>query len=285
MVLITIVEFISLFAWIIFLNKLIMQKKHNILICLLLMAGIFSLFTFSCKKDDTNKTADIIMKDVDGNVYHTVTIGTQVWTIENLRTTRYNDSTAIPVLTYGKSPADLTAPFVCTYNNTANTDTINTYGRLYNWYAIDNNKVCPKGWHIPSNYEWTTLVDYLIAHGYSYDGLTAGSTSAGGTTDNKIAKAIASSTGWVSSQIEGSVGNTDYPAKMNATGFTALPGGSFNANGQYVMMGSGGFWWSSTENSANTTVAFGRSLINSYYSINQGIASKTCGLSIRCVKD
>lgn len=270
-----------------FYNRIIMKKNHTILICLLMVTGVLSMLTNnSCKKDDTNNpTADITMIDFDGNVYHTVTIGTQVWTVENLRTTRYNDSTAIPVLTYGKSPTDLTTPLVCTYNNTTNTDTINTYGRLYNWYALDKNKVCQKGWHIPSDKEWATMVNYLISHGFSYDGSTAGTTAPGGTSDNKIAKALASSTGWTSSAMEGAVGNTDYLAKQNATGFTALPGGSLNENGLYVLMGTGGFWWSSTENSASSPDAYGRSLINSYYSINQGVASKTCGLSVRCVMD
>ena len=264
-----------------------MQKNHTILICLVLITGFCSMLTFSCKKDDSNNPADeTTVKDIDGNVYKTVSIGDQTWMAENLRTTRYNDSTLVPLIVYGKSNPAIIGPFVCTYKFTTNADTIKTYGRLYNWLAVTagNGKLCPKGWHIPSDAEWTTLTNYLAAHGYNYDGSPAATAAPGTTPDNRIAKALASSTGWLSSAMEGSVGNTDFPDKRNATGFTAMPGGARTDVGAFVQMGIGGFWWTNTENSANTANAFGRSLINSYYSINSGTTSKSCGFSVRCVK-
>jgi uncharacterized protein (TIGR02145 family) len=263
-----------------------MQKKQTILICLLLITGFFSLLTYSCKKDDSNNSAAETVKDIDGNVYKTVTIGTQTWMAENLRTTRYNDSTLIP-FPYGKSSPDIMGPFVCTYKFTTNSDTIKTYGRLYNWYALtaNNGKLSPKGWHIPSDAEWTTLTNYLTSHGYNYDGSTAATPAPGTTPENRIGKALASSTGWLSSAIEGSVGNTDSPAKRNATGFTALPAGARTDLGAFIYMGVGGFWWTLTENSSNTVNAYGRSLLNDSYSVNRGDASKMSGFSVRCVKD
>jgi uncharacterized protein (TIGR02145 family) len=262
--------------------------KNNNKLCIILFAftGLILLFTLSCKKDDSNNPADeITVKDIDGNVYKTVTIGTQTWMAENLRTTRYNDSTLIQ-LPYGKSSSAIYGPFVCAYKYTTNSDTIKTYGRLYNWYALtaNNGKLCPKGWHIPSDAEWTTLTNYLTANGYSYDGSTAATPAPGTTPENRIGKALASSTGWLSSAIEGSVGNTDFQNKRNTTGFNAYPGGSRTDVGQFVQMGVGGFWWTSTENSTNSASAYGRSLLNSYYSLNSGEANKMCGFSVRCVK-
>lgn len=247
--------------------------------------GFFSLLTFSCKKDDSNNPADeTTVKDIDGNIYKTIKIGDQTWMAENLRTTRYNDSTLIP-LPFAKSTAIL-GPFVCTYKYITNSDTINTYGRLYNWYALtaNNDKLCPKGWHIPTDAEWTTLTNYLAAHGYNYDGSAAATPAPGTTPENKIGKTLASSTGWLSSAIEGAVGNTDFPDKRNASGFKAFPAGARTDVGQFIQMGVGGFWWAITEDNTNTNNAYGRSLLNSYNSLNRGVASKMNGFSVRCIK-
>jgi uncharacterized protein (TIGR02145 family) len=90
------------------------------------------------------------VKDADGNVYHTVKIGNQVWTVENLRTTRNNDGSAIPHVTDGTEWAALTTPGYCFYDNMSNVDSIKEYGALYNWYAVDTKKLAPAGWHVPS---------------------------------------------------------------------------------------------------------------------------------------
>jgi len=154
------------------------------------------------------------MTDIDGNTYKTVTIGTQTWMAENLKVTKYNDGTNIPNVTDDTEWGNLTTGAYCNYNN--DQSNVATYGRLYNWYAVNTGKLCPTGWHVPSDAEWTTLEDYLIANGYNYDGTTI---------DNKIAKAMASSSGWESYSEVGVIGNDDYPEKQNASGFTALPGG------------------------------------------------------------
>jgi uncharacterized protein (TIGR02145 family) len=176
-------------------------------------------------------------------------------------------------------------PTVCTYKYTTNADTIKTYGRLYNWDALATGILCPSGWHLPTDAEWTTLTNYLSAHGYNYDGSVVAIPAPGTTPDNMIGKALASSTGWISSAIKGSVGNTDFADKRNATGFNAFPGGARTDVGKFEYMGVGGYWWTTTEDNTNTNNAYGRSLINSYYSLNSGVISKVYGFSVRCVKD
>jgi uncharacterized protein (TIGR02145 family) len=264
-----------------------MQLNHTIRIYLLIITGVvsISMLAYSCKKDDTNNPADdTTVKDIDGNIYKTVTIGTQTWMAENLRTTRYNDSTLIPH-PFAKSSAVLYGPYVCTYKYNINSDTIKTYGRLYNWYSLNTGKLCPKGWHIPSFAEWTTLTNYLSVNGFNYDGSAAATAAPGSTPENKLGKSLASITGWLQSAVEGSVGNTDFPAKRNATGFTAFPGGARTDVGQFNQMGIGGFWWTSTEISTNTGNAYGYSLLNNSIGISSGYASKMNGFSVRCVKD
>jgi uncharacterized protein (TIGR02145 family) len=103
------------------------------------------------------------VKDIDGNVYKTVTIGKQVWMAENLKTAKYNDGKTIPLVTDNTEWSNLSAPAYCWYNNDiANKE---VYGALYNWYTVNTNKVCPKGWHIPIDAEWTTLTTYLGGEG------------------------------------------------------------------------------------------------------------------------
>jgi len=179
--------------------------------------------------------------DADGNVYHTVTIGTQTWMVENLRTTKYNDGTPIPKVTHTKATGTLTTPGVYTYNNTTNMDTIILYGLLYTWNTVNTGKIAPIGWHVPTEDELATYENYLTANGYNYDGTTTGA---------KFAKALASVKYWNSSLYEGAVGNTDYPEKRNITGFTGLPGGALFDDGSspkyFNEIGNIGYWWTST---------------------------------------
>src|SRR5574344_1985932 len=148
--------------------------------------------------------------DIDGNTYKTVTIGTQTWMAENLKVTKYNDGIAIPNVTDATAWSELTTGALCDYDNTPSNS--ETYGKLYNWYAVNTGKLCPTGWHVPSDAEWTILENYLIANGYNYDGTT---------TNNKIAKAMASSSGWKSSTNEFLIGSNDSTEKQFACGLIA----------------------------------------------------------------
>lgn len=104
--------------------------------------------------------------DISGNIYPFVTIGTQVWMGENLRVEKYNDGTPIPFVTDNAVwAANFTnktkLPMMAWYNNDKATHTANKNGALYNWYAVDTKKLCPTGWHVPTDAEWTTLTTYL----------------------------------------------------------------------------------------------------------------------------
>jgi uncharacterized protein (TIGR02145 family) len=204
----------------------------------------------SCKKD-TSAT----ITDLDGNVYHTVTIGTQVWMIENLKTTKYNDGTSILLVTDDKVWSDLITPGYCWYNN----DKVNktTYGALYNWYTVNTNKLCPIGWHVPTDAEWTTLITY-----FGGEIVSGGKLKETGTAH------------WNSP-------NTG----TNECGFTALPGGCrfIVFVGTFISIGDYGYWWSSTEH--NSIYAWCRYMYFSDSEVGRSHDSKQDGYSVRCVKD
>jgi uncharacterized protein (TIGR02145 family) len=247
-----------------------MNKKNAIWIYALVMTGSLLVTASSCKKNDD----DNIVKDKDGNVYHPVKIGTQVWMQENLKTTKFNDGTDIPPVTDSAEWVYLTAPGYCWYDNDE-ARYKNTYGAIYNWYTVNTGKLCPTGWHLPADDEWTALGEYLIANGYNYDSTT---------TANGYAKAIASDTGWFSiNYIDCAVGSSDYPDKINATGFTALPGGIRNNKGEFERIGLYGMWWSSSER--DTSLAWYRTLAYDHCGLVRSWTLKENGFSIRCLKD
>ncbi len=222
--------------------------------------------------DEKSFTTEQI-KDADGNVYTTVTIGTQVWLVENLKTTKYNDGTDIPLVTDGTEWINLTTPGYCWYNNDESANK-STYGAIYNLYTVNIGNICPDGWHVPTDDEWTILENYLISNGYNYDGTT---------TDNKIAKALSSDAGWALSAVEGSVGNTDYPEKRNASGLTVLPGGSRRVDGTFNYIGTGTILWTSTGPSA--TELWTRDWYYSNVDVKRISRSKEYGGYVRCMKD
>lgn len=136
------------------------------------------------------------VKDIDGNKYKTIKIGTQIWLSENLKTTTYNDGTAIPLVKNYDAWAELSTQAYCWYNNDSTNKEV--YGALYNWYAVNTKKLCPEGWHVPSDEEWTELRTYLGDKGNAGLALKESGTSH-----------------WKSPNSDAS----------NTTGFTGLPGG------------------------------------------------------------
>jgi uncharacterized protein (TIGR02145 family) len=220
------------------------------------------MFNSSCKKE---ADGNLIVTDIDGNVYHTVTIGTQVWMLENLETNRYLNGDSIPKIVGINDWSNQTAGAQCIYNN--NPELRYSYGRLYNWYAVnDLRKIAPTGWHVPGDAEWTILENYLVNHlGYS----------------GSSAKAIAAITNWTKFSEIDVVGND--LSKNNSSGFTALPGGNRYSIGEFDDVGDVGCWWSSTE--GNTSVAWSRGIYFYYSTISRNGSNKACGLSVRCIKD
>ncbi len=166
----------------------------------------------------------------------------------------------------------LTTPGYCYYNNTTNADSIKKYGALYNWYAVNTKKLTPTGWHVPTDAEWDTLKNYLIANGYNWDGTTTG---------NKIAKSLAAKTDWVTSTDSGAIGND--LTKNNSSGFSALPGGFRYYYGSFYNIGYLGYWWSATEYDASD--AWDRLLSYGYDYLHRSDYGKGCGLSVRLLRD
>lgn len=227
----------------------------------------------SCKKDND---VNITMKDFDGNLYHTVKIGTQVWMVENLKAIHYNNGDPIPEVTSDVEWVNLTTGAYCNFDNSEGN--VATFGRLYNWYAVNTGNLAPKGWHVPTDGEWTILENWLIANGYNYDGTTGDDWD----TNNKIAKSMAADSIWGPDSFEGTVGNTDYPAKRNATGFNALPGGLRNGSPFWGIFYNG-YWWSSSE--FDTTLAWYRNIYFHFTNVVRDCIGKKSGISVRCVSD
>ena len=211
------------------------------------------------------KTSPPNVIDVDGNVYATVAIGTQVWMKDNLKTTRYNDGTTIQNITGGTSWSNLTSDAYCWYGNNASNK--NIYGAMYNWYAVNTGKLCPTGWHVPSDAEWKVLEMNMGMSQAQADGEGWRGTDEGGKLKE------AGTNHWI------------YPNVLatNESWFTALPGGYRDPYGTFGDVGYRGFWWSSDEGSIED--AWRRILSYDSGAVDRGSRTKTCGFSVRCIKN
>lgn len=207
--------------------------------------------------DTTSGNQSSPITDTEGNSYKTVTIGTQVWMAENLKTTKYNDGTSIPLVTDATAWVNLKTPGYCWYDNDA-TKNKNTYGGLYNWFTVYTGKLCPAGWHVPTDAEWTVLTTFLGG-----EGVAGGKLREVGTSH------------WETPTTEAS----------NSTGFTALPGGFRVSYGSFDFMGVGTSWWSSSENGSGSIYSWGRTIEYNRGNIVRDIDPKNYGYSVRCLKN
>ena len=201
------------------------------------------------------------LTDAENNTYTTVYIGTQQWMAENLKVTKYNDGTSILNVTDNTEWQNNTSGAWAYYDN----DVANNakYGKLYNWYAVSptmngNKNVCPTGWHVPTDAEWTVLTDYL------------GGSNIAGSKMKEVG-----TTSWNSP-------NTDA---TNTSLFTGLPGGGRDGAGSYGGIGDYGYWWSSTEGPFSTDGALYRDLVVNVGDANGNEFHKLSGLSVRCLRD
>jgi uncharacterized protein (TIGR02145 family) len=184
-----------------------------------------------------------------------VIIGTQVWTSQNLSVARYRNGDIIPQVTNATDWAALTTGAWCWYNNDSTTYA-STYGRLYNWYAVNDSRgLAPQGYHVPTSLEWKSLETYL-----------------GGA--NFAGTAIRGTTGW-----------TSVLYNSNSSGFSGLPGGLRSNFGAFSEIITFGNWWHSTQSIVDTTIALASYLTNSGFLSNSYSQKKTYGFSIRCVRD
>ena len=190
--------------------------------------------------------------DKDGNVYKTVAIGKQIWMAENLNVTQYRNGDPIPEVQDKEEWDNLTTGAWCWYENNSANGT--TYGRLYNWYAVNDQRgLAPEGWHVPSSDEWTKLTDAF------------GGAETAGTN-------LKTTSGWDDG------GNGD-----NKSGFSAIPGGYRSHEGFFSNMGRNALFWTSTE--FNSTNVWFRNVIGSIPDVYAPNYAKDFGLSVRCVKD
>ena len=218
--------------------------------------GVVLLFSNGCKKDNTNNPSNTVT-DADGNIYHTVQIGSQVWMLENLKTTHYNDGSGTKFLNpVNTAWGGTTTAAYCWFSNDSSYKNT-AYGALYNWYAVNSGKLCPAGWKVPSDQDWTTL----------FNSLGGDSTLVGGMLKE------AGTAHWLTSNTA-----TDN----NSSGFTALPAGNHYTNGVFYLMGKYGWYWSSTESSPENAWHIYMQYTTS--NIYRKAASKKIGFSVRCIK-
>jgi uncharacterized protein (TIGR02145 family) len=209
-----------------------------------------------CQNNNTNNTNNAHLNpnltygnvtDIDGNEYATIQIGTQIWMAENLNTTKYCNGDPIPHVT------DVNL----TNGDGAHNNNNNPYGKLYNWYAVDDSRnICPCNWHVPTYKEWTVLTDYLGG-----EGVAGGKMKSTGTQY------------W----------NSPNTGATNESGFSGLPGGSISGNGSFYSVGDYGYWWSSSQDV--TGGALYRFLYYDYAAVDEGSVGKGLLFSVRCIKD
>jgi uncharacterized protein (TIGR02145 family) len=218
--------------------------------------------TFTTKVTGVKFNSSMIygtLTDIDGKNYKTIPIGSQVWMAENLKTTKFNDGTQIPLIVDAAQWTNIITPAFCGY---ANNDTLyeNIYGAYYNWFAVSSGKLCPSGWHVPSDTEFQLMIDFL-----------GGDNSAG----SKLKES--GSNNW-------SLPNRDA---TNASGITALPAGMRSSlDGSFSGQGIYGGWWTSTEtNSSPMGAAWSRWIHADTTVVARSEIFKKDGFSVRCLKD
>jgi len=211
----------------------------------ILAMTLLSILVLTCERDKDSG----LPRDIDGNVYDTIVIGTQTWFKENLKTTKYNNGSSIALVTGNVIWSSYLAGAYCWYDN--NSDYKDDYGALYNLKAVSSGLLCPDGWHIPTKEECSILIEYLRGSYYA-----GGKLKETGTLH------------WISE----SQGTT------NESGFTGLPGGYRDSHGIFQDLKKHGYWWIS---------GFERVLSIHYYSSNSSeiFSSGLVGYSVRCIKD
>ena len=228
--------------------------------------------------------------DIDGNTYDAVQIGDQVWMAQNLRTTRYADGTTISIGTNTSTTTAYRYAPGPNQSNEENMDNVAHYGYLYNWPAVMHGEstseanpsgvqgICPNGWHVPSDAEWTQMIDYLGSQ----------SEYVCGENTNYIAKALAATTGWNFLSGECYPGDQSMHAN-NAIGFSALPAGTYSLNSSGYGYNSFGYcvaFWCADGNADVPEAASSRNLYGDYAYVYSGrYNAKFLGFSVRCVKD
>ncbi len=227
-----------------------MKKSKITIVCLFVTLLLLVIFSERVAGQNAKQ-----IKDKDGNIYRTAKIGNQVWMAQNLNVSHFRNGDPIPeakTTEEWKKAGDEKKPAWCYYDN--DSENGKKYGRLYNWYAVNDSRgLAPEGWHVSSDEEWSKLRDYL-----------------GG--DSIAGNKMKSTDGWSKN------GNG-----TDKSGFSGLPGGARNANGYFNSISDYGYWWTTRE--YETDYAWGRGLYYFGSDVDKGYDDKQSGLSVRCVKD
>jgi uncharacterized protein (TIGR02145 family) len=219
------------------------------------------------------------MTDKDNNTYSTVSIGAQCWTTTNLKVTKYDDGSLIPDLTSSASNPWATSGARTEYVAAGVTGYVGTFGYLYNWYAVnDLRKLCPAGWHVPTDAEWTIMIQTLDP----FQAVNSGNVSTFTGVQSSTAGTVMKSTVTNSSIGSGLGWNPGSPG-TNTSGFTALPGGYRDFDGSFYDIRYDAFFWSATE--YDGTIAWFRYLTNSRSNVYRSSIDKSVGASVRCLRD
>lgn len=219
------------------------------------------------------------VSDIEGNVYRTVVIGSQEWTVDNFRTTKFNDGDTIPLVADSVAWAALETPGYCYYNNSTDSVENNKWGALYNWYAVHSGKLAPEGWHVPTYAEWDTLQNYLMTNGYNYDGSIAAA-----EYEDLVAIALSSPTDWEAIPVIGAPGRN--PGMNNGSGFSGLPGGHRLEDGSFDGRGLNAHWWSASEATGyDVPSAWDRVIYYYFWYLGDYAYGYNAGSYVRLVRD
>jgi len=241
------------------------MKSDTYLLSLFIILNL-TLFIRCSSDGPVQPLVEDTVKDIDGNIYKTVTIGLQIWMVENLKVTHYRNGDPIPNVTDNNTWSDLSSGAYCDYDN--DTSNVATYGRLYNWYAVvDNRGHAPEGWHVPTDEEWKQLEMYLGMSQVEADSVGERGTDEGGKVKDT------GTTHW----------SSPNAGATNESGFTALPGGHSNTRGNFYSIDGYAYFWSSSEYYGSG--AWYRRLNFSNSKFNRYICDNRHGYSVRCVKD
>jgi uncharacterized protein (TIGR02145 family) len=240
------------------------------------------------------------LSDIDGNQYKTIIIGKQTWMAENLKVTNYNDGMPVPLITGNSEWGNLTSNGYCYFNNSLEKYG-NIYGALYNWYVVESGKICPKGWHVPSEGEWSILYNHYGGRFVAGNMLKESGNLHWTKNPNDLDEyEYGYEYDYYNEEFDEYIGNERFTdpslteeSSMNKNSdnvllFNALPGALRFSNGNFIrdyysQIGFYGYWWSSTSNSETHAKAISLSYLDAI--VHNENDNKKTGYSIRCIKD
>jgi len=257
------------------------------------LLGLLPVALYSCSDDDETAPDNHFeygtVADIDGNAYRTVVIGEQEWMVENLRVTRYTNGDPIPTDFNDHEWENTTEGAYAIYPHDSITgfhtaeEVLEAYGALYNWHAVQTGSLCPEGWSVPSDGDWTQLVDSLMAKHDLHNLWGISDVDGVGNALKSCRQANSPLGGGFNTSRHPRWDPHDTHYGMNAFGLSLLPGGSRIPSGEYFLLGTTGYWWSADEHSVN--YAWSREASKDLGNLGRYFPDKSSGFSVRCIRD